>query len=303
MVSGNRPTRRTLLFLPLVLVLTGCHSFFYWPEKTYPAPGYLPGSQLHERYFPGKSGKRLSGWLLPARTSESKGLVVYCHGTDTNIGEYLEAVEFLPDQGFDLFLFDYGGYGASEGKPFRRGTIDDAHAAIDYAKADPLVRGKNVALYGYSLGAGVAHVTASERDDVVGVVAESGFTTYREIGKKVARENWFTWTFSLLSRVLVLKGLDPIEYIDQVTPRPLYLIHGENDEVVPVRMAKQLYEKAYEPKRLWIIKNATHYSPPEVRHPHYERRISGYFSYIFAEAEGREVDFAEDVLPGGVTYD
>jgi len=68
-------------------------------------------------------------------------------------------------------------------------------------------------------------------------------------------------------------------------------------------MADELYARAKEPKRLWKIRGADHYSPPEERHAAYERRIAGYFDYIFQTAKGLEPDVDPDCLPDGKTYD
>lgn len=289
------------LFLPL---LQGCNSYFYWPEPRPPIPTKGVGTGLQIHHFLSGDGTILQGWFVPSKTPEHKGLIVYCHGTDTNIGEYYEAVEFLPYKGFDLFLFDYRGYGASEGKPSREGTIMDAHAAIDYARSLPQVpKDSPVALYGYSLGSAIAIVTAAERPDVAGVVAESGFTTYREIGRKVAGDRWLTWALQIFAPVFISDGKDAIDYIDRITPRPVFIVHGDRDEVVPHDMADRLYERAADPKKLWKVRGADHYSPPGERHPHYERRIAGYFDYIFQTAKGLEPDVDPDCIPGARIYD
>jgi fermentation-respiration switch protein FrsA (DUF1100 family) len=292
--------------LPLLfsaVFLTGCNSYFYWPEARPPVPIHSTGVGIAVHRFPSQDGQRLEGWFIRAKTLETKGLVVYCHGTDTNVGEYFEAVEFLPYHGFDLFLFDYRGYGASEGKPSREGTIEDTHAAIDYAKSIPLVAKPVVALWGYSLGSGIAIVTAAERSDVLGVVAESGFESYRNIGRKVAGDRWSTWALQIFTPVFISRGKDAIDYVDKISPRPLFIVHGQQDELVPYTMAENLYAKAKEPKKLWIMKDFPHYSPPSNRHPEYERRFASYFDYIFAHAEGREPEVGPDCYPGDKIYD
>jgi len=300
-----RPSRRLFLFLIVLLPLVqGCDSYFYWPEPRPPIPERGIGSGLQIHHFFSKDDTILQGWFVPAKTVDSKGLIVYCHGTDTNIGEYYEAVEFLPYRGFDLFMFDYRGYGASEGSPSREGTVLDAHAAIDYAKSLPQIASdEKVALYGYSLGAGIAIVVAAERRDVVGVVAESGFTTYRDIARKVTGDRWLTWALQIFSPMFVSRGKDAIDYIDKISPRPVYVVHGDCDELVPCRMSEELYARAEEPKKLWKIRGAGHYSPPSRRHHAYERRIAGYFDYIFQIADGLEPEVDPDCLPGGMTYD
>jgi fermentation-respiration switch protein FrsA (DUF1100 family) len=283
------------------LLLAGCNSYFYWPKNRLPIP--KSPFDLQIRNFESQDGTRLQGWLVPSKTGESKGLVVFCHGSDSHVGDYYEAVEFIPRHGFDLFMFDYRGYGASEGRPTREGTIADTHAAIDYAKKDPALNGTKVVLYGISLGAGIAIVTAAQRPDIIGVIAESGFTSYREIGRKVVRERWKTWPLSLFAPLLVSNGYDPIDYIDKISPRPVYVVHGDQDELVPCQMAEALYARAKEPKRLWMIRGGTHYSPPSKWHPEFERRLAGYLDYMFLGGSDSGQVVKSDCLPGGTTYD
>ncbi|MCA9438464.1 MAG: alpha/beta hydrolase [Candidatus Omnitrophica bacterium] len=300
-----RSSRRFALFLfVFVPLLQGCNSYFYWPEARPPIPEAGAGSGLQIHHFVSKDDTILEGWFVPAKTLDAKGLIVYCHGTDTNIGEYYDAVEFLPYHGFDLFMFDYRGYGSSEGSPSREGTVMDTHAAIDYAKSLPQI-GSNepVALYGYSLGSGIAIVVTAERPDISGVVAESGFTTYRDIARKVTGDRWLTWALQIFSPIFVPRGKDAIDYVDKISPRPIFIVQGDCDELVPCWMADELYAKAKEPKKLWKIRGAGHYSPPDKRHPAYERRIAGYFDYIFDTANGLKPEVDPDCLPGGKTYD
>jgi hypothetical protein len=297
-----KPKYRILLLF-LAFFLVGCNSYFYWPEPRPPIPdsSFARGVEIH--HFTSKDGTILQGWFCPSGSEFSEGLVVYCHGADTNIGEYYEAVEFLPRSGFDLFMFDYRGYGASEGKPTRDGTLSDTHAAIDYAKSLPDRPKPTVALFGFSLGAGIAVVTASERNDVIGVVAQSGFDEYRGIGKKVAGDSWKTWALSFLAPVLISRGWDPVDYADKLSPRPYFILHGHKDILVPYEMAERLYARAKEPKKLWIMSDTGHYSPPGERHPQYERRVVGYLKYMFALAEGKEPTVDPDCCPGGAMYD
>jgi len=297
-----KPYFKALVFLAAVF-LAGCNSYFYWPVPRPPIPDSPTATGIQIHHFESKDGTILQGWFCPSRKVASEGLVVYCHGADTNIGEYFEAVEFLPRDGFDLFLFDYRGYGASEGKPTRDGTLEDTRAAIDYAKTLPSVSKPTVALFGFSLGAGIAVVIASERNDVIGVLAQSGFDEYRGIGKKVAGDSWKTWALKFLAPVLISRGWDPIDYVDKLSPRPYFILHGREDRLVPYAMAEHLYARAKEPKKLWIMRDAGHYSPPEGRHPQYERRVVGYLKYIFAHAEGRKPAIDADCVPGGAIYD
>ena len=115
----------------------GCVSrMFYYPDKQIYE---TPSQPFEEIQFASADGTRLHGWWIPA-TIPVKGTVVYLHGNAANITGHYCQIEWLPASGYNVFLFDYRGYGKSEGQPSRRGVYADCVAAMDYAakRADRL---------------------------------------------------------------------------------------------------------------------------------------------------------------------
>lgn len=233
-------------------------SKFYRPSKQeYDAPenydlAYEPVT------FVVRDGVRLSGWWFPAEGA-AIGTVVHCHGNGGNITGHFVQTAWLPAEGYNVLCFDYRGYGCSEGKATRSGTIADAHAAVDLALAREGAA-PVVLLFGQSLGGAVAIVVAAERDDLAGVAVDGPFSDYRQEVAWVLKQQWLTRSVAkLIARFGISRGHDAIDCVDRVAPTPLFLMHGKEDRTCPWEMSQDLYDRANEPKGLWLIPEAGHY--------------------------------------------
>ena len=126
----------------LPLFLTGCvQSMFYYPDRVrYETPKAL-GLRYEAVQFQSGDGTRLSGWFIPAADRQSpkdaKGTVVHFHGNAQNMSSHWRFVAWLPAQDFNVFVFDYRGYGESEGKPEPKGVFEDSNAALDHVRSRP----------------------------------------------------------------------------------------------------------------------------------------------------------------------
>lgn len=272
MTRANR--RRTTFAVALsVLLVTalltaGCaDSWFY---RGGPGPVPSPAAlQLtaEELTFTAPDGPVLRGWWLPAQNT-SLGTVVFCHGNKGHIGRHLGAVRWLPAHGFAVLLFDYRGYGDSEGTPTRAGTIADAVAAIDVALArDP----ERVVVFGHSLGGAIGISAAAQRPAVRAVVAESTFPSYRAAAR--AQVPLLGW----LLQFLVSSGDDPQDVLDRIPPRPLLVVHGSEDRIVPLSLGEELFARAHEPKTLYIADGSGHRTPWAQEGAAFERRLVEFF--------------------------
>lgn len=232
--------------------------------------------------FQSKDGTRLSGWFLPA-VGRAKGTVVHCHGNAQNMTSHWFFARFLPEHGFNLFVFDYRGYGQSEGRPSRAGTVEDAQAAVEYVLARADVDADRVGLFGQSLGGAIAVVVAARDKRIKGLVVDSAFSSYRGEAAHALRSNPVTWLLSWpLSRFLIRSGLDPVDYVADIAPRPLLIIHGTLDSIVPAAMGRELFERAGEPKELWLIEGANHTAAIEAAPEEFRRRVCGLFERAFS---------------------
>jgi fermentation-respiration switch protein FrsA (DUF1100 family) len=223
-----------------------------------------------EVHFASLDGTMLTGWWMPARkgkvNGKSKGTIVQFHGNAQNLTSHFMILFWLTEQGYDLFSFDYRGFGISKGSPSQEGLDLDAQAAIRYALArtEP---GPSVTLYGQSLGGAVllhalGALSAAERARIHAVVIESSFHNYKAIARDVLSRSWISYLLQPLAYVLVSNSTSPEDFIAQVSPIPLLVMHGDRDAVVPIEFGKRIFELAREPKRFYLIEGGGHLEAP-----------------------------------------
>jgi len=240
---------------------------FYHPDDViHSVPSDYEGLRIQEFFFPSEDGTRLHGWLIMADSRRPKGTIVHYHGNAHNLTLHAPLVAWLAQKGYHVILFDYRGYGRSEGSANRRGLHADSLAALKEAMRR-LPQERRFFLYGQSLGAAQALNVAAEIDDprLIGVVAEGGFDSYRRIAGEKLQESGFAWMPNPIS-----SELDPIDAVGEIGV-PLLLIHGVEDRVVPVSHGERLYAAAKEPKTFWRIPRAGHIGT--FRDPNHRRRL------------------------------
>jgi uncharacterized protein len=247
-----------VLFVIGYLKFVGLDSKFYYPnDEDYGRPEEF-GLVHEDVWFQTQDGVKLHGWFLPAR-GPAKGLVVHFHGNAANITAHMSLIEWLAQSGYHVLMFDYRGFGKSEGRVTRAGTIRDGQAALDYALSRPEAKDLPLFVYGQSLGGAVAIVVAAERPEVRAVVAESTFSTYRGIAARHAtRLVHFPWLGRVLATCAISSGYDPLDVVARLAPRPLFVIAAEDDEICFPELAQELYDAAGEPKSYWLVPNAEH---------------------------------------------
>ena len=265
--DASRRCQRVLLLL-LVWLPTSCaDTLFYRPGvRAVRSPSQLQLA-AQELYFAAPDGALLHGFWFPA-AGKVEGTVVYCHGNRGNLELHVDWVKWLPAHGYQVLLFDYRGYGKSDGSTTRSGTVTDAIAAIDLALfRDP----GRVVVYGHSLGGAIAMCAAAARPQVRAVVAESTFASYREAARgRVPLLGW-------LLQFLVSNGDDPELVLDRIAPRPLLVVHGDQDGIVPLATGMSLFERARLPKSLSVYAGSGHRTPWVREGSRFEARLVGFF--------------------------
>ena len=261
-----------LAFAVWYVTCVGFDSKFYFPDdKIYETPDEF--GLAHESVrFRTSDGVQLAGWFLPAAQKPVRGTVIHFHGNAANISGHLTLVEWFPRQGYNLLMFDYRGYGDSEGSVTRAGTIIDGNAALDYALSRPDVKGGPIFFYGQSLGGAVATYGAASRPEVDAVVAAMTFGNYREIAAKhVERLIHVGWISRLLATMALSNGYNALDVVGQIAPRPLLVIVAGEDEICYPELGRELYDAAGEPKELWIAEGSGHLG---IMLNHYDELIS-----------------------------
>lgn len=261
--------RQIILVLTFV-GLTGCAGLFFYPYEQHVLTPDQLDLDYEDVYLKSSDGLRLHGWYLPAR-GRPVGTILFLHGNAENISTHIGSVYWLPDRQFNVFLLDYRGYGASEGKPGFAGALADVEDVIAYLVARKGADSERLVLFGQSLGGALAIYSAAHtayRPHIKALVVESALSSYRGITREKLAGFWLTWPLQWPLSRLVSDDYSPLQAIAAVSPVPLLIIHGDQDRIVPVHHAQRLYEAAQEPKQLWIVEGAGHiqaFASPEYR--------------------------------------
>lgn len=252
---------RLLLLIPLIVTLLGCNHLIFHPEEAhYPIPDEL-GIERQDHFFRTSDDRLLHGWFIPAVDTPAKGTIFFLHGNAQNISTHLRAVWWLPHQGYNLFMFDYRGYGHSLGEPSLPGLHRDVPAAMAYLFNELPIDPDRVVVYGQSLGGSLA-LTAAPRSpfftQVRGVIAEGAFTSYREVAREALGNWWLTWPLQYPLSLTISDDYRPIDAVAEISPVPLLLIQGANDQVIRLHHGEELFAAAQQPKQRWVVEHAGH---------------------------------------------
>ena len=246
--------------LLFVCALAGCSGLFFYPHKLHVRTPDLINLEYRDVYFTTLDGVNLHGWFLPAQ-GRTFGTVLFLHGNAENISTHIGSVYWLPERGFNVFLFDYRGYGWSRGKPSIAGVQQDAQSAITHIMTSPNVDAQRVVVFGQSLGGALA-VTAVANSEYHGqikaLVTESAFSSYRRIFREKAASFWLTWPLQWPLSWTVSDRYSPEKFIKHISPIPLLVIHGDRDEIIPIHHGRRLYDEADVPKEFWLVENGRH---------------------------------------------
>ncbi|UCC16592.1 MAG: alpha/beta fold hydrolase, partial [Dehalococcoidales bacterium] len=155
--------------------------FVYYPEYPVRTVTETPesiGLNYGKVILEVEKGERISGWFVTVENS--RGVVLFCHGNAGNIGHRLESIRIFAELGLDVLIFDYRGYGESEGKPSELNTYGDAEAAWKYLVEERHIDPGKIIVFGRSLGGGVASYIASGFSPGM-LILESTFSSLPEV--------------------------------------------------------------------------------------------------------------------------
>jgi alpha-beta hydrolase superfamily lysophospholipase len=268
------------------LLVSACTGIFFQPLRYQMGTPARLGLTFEEVTFKTADGLDLYGWFMPAK-GPALGTVLQLHGNAENISTHFASLAWMPERGFNVFIFDYRGYGASEGEPTLEGAQRDIDAAMQTLLARKDLDSDHIVMYGQSLGGALAayYVAHSpNRDRLRALVLESAFSDYVEIAREKFADHWLTWPFQWLSKLTVDDSYSPLATMAKISPLPLLILHGDRDEIVPVHHGQLLYDAALEPKQLWIVPGAGHIQT--MRAPAERDRLVAYLREVL-EAKNR----------------
>ncbi|MBX3355778.1 MAG: alpha/beta fold hydrolase [Phycisphaeraceae bacterium] len=271
--------------LILLLRVGGCTDrlFFHPYREPTPAPAKFPEARVV--WFESSDGTRLCGWFIPARGSAGQHLaggiadasgrsptILHVHGNAGNMNWHLDFTSWIPAQGFNLFLFDYRGFGESHGSVTgRRAVISDAVAALDAMLALPEVDSERIALFGQSLGGAVGLSLLGRRSDFKCAVLESPFASWRLAAATALGGSRPNVIVRALCWLFVSDGDAPIDALS-TTDTPILIIHGANDTLVPVVHGERLRDSSPDQVTLLAFEGGGHNTLQET-HPEARRAV------------------------------
>lgn len=222
----------------------------FTPNRAIEATPQSEGLAFEDVWFSTSDGVRLHGWLVPAPGADFT--LLWFHGNMGNIGHCLNNLKYLHRSlRANLFIFDYRGYGRSEGRIgdlSEEATYRDADGAVACLRRRQDVSRTTLVYFGQSLGAAVA-VDLARRQPAAGLVLETPFTCIRDMARVIAPY----WPFPSLLQT----KYDSLRKIQEVRV-PLLILHGDRDEWVPYEQGRRLFDAANEPKTLYTIPGAHH---------------------------------------------
>ncbi len=232
-LSRNKAPKAGSIFI--VLLCFGCTNLFFQPSRDFYDNPNLSHFAYEEVLCTTQDGYKLHGWFLHGR-GEHKGVVLFFHGNAGNISSHVNGVLWLAAAGFDVFVFDYRGYGRSEGRPSIDGVHQDGEAELKYIAGQPAFAKEKIIIFGQSLGGSIAIYTAAHWQDknrIAAVVADSAFSSYRLIAWEKLGGFFLTWPLQYPLAMLVNDDYSPGKSIREISPVPLLLLHGTEDTIVP----------------------------------------------------------------------
>ncbi len=235
------------LILSFFLFYPWIENFFvFFPQTSLDSKPENWDLNYKDVYFSAEDGIKLHGWFFPLQ--HDGPVILFCHGNAGNISHRLDNVARLVEEDIQVFIFDYRGYGRSEGRPSEKGIYLDGLAAYDYLVRGEQISPSNIVVFGRSLGAAVAVEIALQKE-IRSIILESAFTSTKDMAKAM----------------LLFKPLSPFmpANYDNLTrvsrlQTPKLIIHGDQDQIVPFAMGQRLFDAAKGPKNFYRIRGAGH---------------------------------------------
>ncbi|MEO7000720.1 MAG: alpha/beta hydrolase [Ktedonobacterales bacterium] len=275
------------------------------PKRPSPTDDYVftpfeMGASFESVTIPTDGGNHsIDGWWLSR--PETNRVIIGCTGYRASKSDLLGIGAALWRAGFNVLLFDYHGHGAGRGVPVTLAyrEVHDFFAALGYAERRlPEAR---IGVIGFSMGAAIAIWGSAQRPQVRAVVADSPFATHADVLSHAIAHTIHVpgEPFAHIADYFIKQragyhhaDVEPLRYVAQIAPRPLLIIHGTADEMIPVEHAHRLYTAAVEPKELWIGVGAAHCGTYFLDRQGYCQRVAAFFERALGDAGEASVPVA-----------
>ena len=201
--------------------------------------------RIESVFFDSRGGKKINGWWLLPKKNKNGLTLLHCHGNAGNMWLQLNAISDLVTSGFQIFMFDYNGFGFSEGKANRKNIYRSGLSALEYVRGHNYFKSQKLILYGQSLGGNLAGVLAGKHINLVdGLVIEGAFSSHKAIARDFVKNimplGFIGWLFT--------KHEYDCKKEIRKFHKPVLVIHSKDDNVIPLRHGKIIFKKANQPK-------------------------------------------------------
>lgn len=222
----------------------------FYPSK-HPEGNWKPENlEFEDVWITTPDKVKIHAWYCPAK--KPRAIVLFAHGNAGNLSDRAELVSYFQNKlNITTLIFDYRGYGRSEGTPSTKGALVDARAAADYLAKREKVKAEKLVFLGRSLGGAILVQLAGDLQPR-GLIIESSFSSLKAVAKR---------HYPKLAWVVSRNKLDSKTAIGKYDGS-LLQSHGDWDQVVPIALGRELYEAANQPKQFVTIANGGHNDAP-----------------------------------------
>ena len=194
--------------------------------------------------FKSKTGNLLNGWFIKPQNIKPKVTLFHLHGNAGNLSTQLSTISDLTKNGFQIFMFDYSGYGYSTGKATRENCLTDSFSAFEFFINNQNVKDTKILIYGQSLGGNLAIPLANNKqNDIDGLILEGTFLNAKSIGGHY---------LPIIGNLIVKNGFNNKKNIKEFR-KPILVIHSKEDKVIPIKLRKNIYENANDKKEFYEV--------------------------------------------------
>ena len=248
----------------IALSVIGCNGtrFIFKGSNEIEATPDEVGLVYEEIWLTNEDNVKLHAWLIPGNPHSP--IIVFFHGNAANISHRVDMLRYFNEMGFSVFIFDYKGFGRSQGQTRSEEDLYvDARSAIDYLRCNGWSTSRMI-YFGRSMGAAVSLQMGLESPAIV-VVMEAPFTSMSAIAWETA-----PITYALIGWWSIRARFDNINKIERLKA-PVIILQGDKDHIVPVKMAQSLYQRANDPKALYLIPDGGHSNLYQIGGKRYRR--------------------------------
>lgn len=249
-----------IILLILIVGLSSCTSIVFQPTKQmYFSPQDTLKLEPDNYNIKINENVSLHAWRFKTK-QPIKGVVIQFHGNGENMTSHYVSAAWVTNHGYDLFTFDYRGYGQSSGVPSFPEVVSDSLKVLEFVSAQYNDQPPPMIVYGQSLGSVIAYNTVRySKIKVDQMILEGGIYSLNQISAEVLSKHWLTWLFQPMGHVLISHKYNFKKVAKDFPKIPVLLLHSKPDPIIPYRQSEKIIKKLDVPvKCLKLVEEKSH---------------------------------------------